>query len=132
MRAASVMVLGWTLQGCGLAPYADPPASPTTGDTGSAVPGRACPPDSGVTWDNFAERFFQRHCTECHSAALEGAGERSNAPDTVDLDTREQVQRWTLRIYARSADDNASMPPGGGTSARDRVELGDWLACGAP
>jgi hypothetical protein len=44
-----------------------------------------------------------------------------------------QVQRHRTRIFARSAADNDSMPPGPDDPPEaEREKLADWLACGAP
>ena len=71
------------------------------------------------------------HCTGCHSELLVG-DQRAGAPPGVDFNTRGQVIDHLGRIYARSADDNRTMPPTDTVSDADRVRLGDWLACGAP
>jgi hypothetical protein len=95
------------------------------------IGGRACPPNSVLTYENFGEGFMRGQCTGCHSSALpEGA--RQNAPITVNLDTYADVRSFGARIYYRSGDQNATMPPAGGPVASERVNLGDWIACNAP
>lgn len=103
----------------------------TEGPIEGPIEGRLCPPDSALTADSFGMPFMLTWCAGCHSAALP-EGERAEAPLGVDLDTLQGTQALLLRVYARSADDNLTMPPAGGPSAEDRERLGDWLACGAP
>ena len=50
----------------------------------------------------------------------------------LGLGDTDSVFEWLDRVYARSADDNASMPIIDTVDPQDRVRLGDWLACGAP
>jgi len=112
----------------------DPAAADTAASEGIDDPfisGRACPPDSAVTWESFGQGFVLSHCAGCHSSNL-GAGERAEAPIEVNMETQDLVQEWLIRIYARSADENATMPPVDSVLADERVLLGDWLACGAP
>lgn len=132
MRGVWAAMAGGLAVGCGLAPYAAELPVGTIDSADTFVPGRACPPDSSLSWDNFGQRFMERHCTHCHSADLSGDVARSDAPAVVDLDTVEGVRAWTLRVYERAADDNSGMPPSGSVSQSDRRALGDWLACGAP
>lgn len=97
----------------------------------SVIEGRACPPDSFVTADNFGMPLMLSHCNGCHSAALPEAM-RQGAPLMVDFDTVEDVRDHAEAIYTWAADDHEAMPPVGGPSAQERVWLGDWLACGSP
>ncbi len=104
----------------------------TSGDVPpSAIPGRACPPDAFVDAQSFGMPLMTTWCTSCHSAALTG-DERRGAPVGLDLESEAAVREYALRIFARAADDNLSMPPAGGPTEQERVLLGDWLACGAP
>ena len=104
-----------------------------SGDTGavSYIEGRECPSDSYLTWESFGEGFMLDHCTGCHSALLE-EGQRAGAPLGVDFNTQALVQDQLDRIYARSADDNTTMPPTDTVDTWERAALGEWLACGAP
>jgi hypothetical protein len=97
----------------------------------SSLEERPCPPDSILGFDNFGGPFLLDHCTACHSGALP-AGMRQNAPPGVDFDTLNDVREWAPRIWARAADQNATMPPVGAPGADERALLGEWLACGAP
>ncbi len=104
-----------------------------TGGDGGLEPleGRDCPPDSFLTYENFGEGFMRSWCTGCHSSYL-GDGDRQDAPLGTDFDTREGIEAWRERIYARAGDANDTMPPAGGPPADDRILLADWLTCGMP
>ena len=66
-----------------------------------------------------------RHCTTCHGGG-HGCSSRSFATLASIRDERE-------RIFANAAEGNMAMPPGpNGPSLREREELAEWLACGAP
>ncbi len=89
-------------------------------------------PDNGttLTYANFGQPFMDAWCNECHSAE---EGDRQGAPTDVRLDTLAGVRRWDDRVFARSALDRVSMPPGLGDPPRaDRDRLAEWLACGSP
>jgi hypothetical protein len=95
------------------------------------IEGRMCPTDSTANYDNTGGPFLLNWCTGCHSSLLP-QGERAGAPLGVDFDTPAGIEEQLLRIYARSADNNVTMPPVGGVSAHERTLLGDWITCGAP
>jgi hypothetical protein len=134
-REASVAVVVVALFGacalaaCSAGDAASPSMSSDAGPT--AIAGRACPTDSTLTYESFGEPFFTSWCTGCHSSAATG-DTRRNAPAGIDFDTLDGIRANAARIYARAADDSATMPPAGGPSHALRHELGDWLACGAP
>ncbi len=89
-------------------------------------------PEAGttLTYENFGRPFMDAWCNECHS---EPEGARQGAPADVRFDNLAGVRRWDDRIFARSALDRVSMPPGLGDPPRaDRDRLAEWLACGAP
>ena len=92
---------------------------------------RPCPPDSALTAEDFGGPFMLTYCTGCHHASLP-AGERAGAPLGVDFETLTKIRAQADRIWARSGDQNATMPPIGPAPADDRTKLGEWLACGAP
>lgn len=110
---------------------ADSESDSVAEETESYIDGRECPPDSVLTYANFGEALMQQHCAGCHGEAVEERY-RSGAPLEVNLTSHDQVFEWLDRVYARSADDNTSMPVVDTMSAADRTRLGDWLACGAP
>ena len=92
---------------------------------------RPCPPDSALTAEDFGGPFMLTYCTGCHHASLP-EGERADAPLGVDFETLTKIRAHADRIWARSGDQNATMPPIGPAPADERAKLGEWLACGAP
>ncbi len=92
---------------------------------------RPCPEDSFLTYENFGGPFINNNCTGCHHSAL-ADGQRQNAPPGFDFETVALIRTHADRIWARSGDDNATMPPAGPPAAEERALLGEWLACGAP
>lgn len=116
-------------------------ASDTGGSTGASDTGgpqswpslgeRPCPEDSILTAEDFGVPFMLTYCTGCHNSAL-GEGERAGAPLGVDFESLSKVRAQAERIWARSGDQNATMPPVGPPPADERARLGEWLACGAP
>jgi uncharacterized membrane protein len=116
MRTELALVIALALSGC---------AEVTTIDDYDC-------PDGGtaLSYDNFGRPFLDAWCNSCHSA---GSGDRQGAPDDVNFDSRGDVADWRARIFARSAADNDSMPPGPDDPPRaERDRLAEWLACGAP
>lgn len=105
------LLFGTALFGC---------ASETT------LEGHPCP-DAGTTlsYDMFGKSFMSRHCTSCHGGG-DGHSSRSFA-------TLESIRVQRDRIFANAAEGNMAMPPGpDGPTLREREDLADWLACGAP
>ncbi|MFZ6177179.1 hypothetical protein [Nannocystis pusilla] len=110
------------------------PTGTTADTTGADYPSldeRPCPEDSILTAENFGAPFILTHCTGCHHVALK-EGERAGAPLGVDFESLVKVRAQADRIWARAADQNASMPPVGPPPVDERARLGEWLACGAP
>jgi hypothetical protein len=89
-----------------------------------------CPPGgTTLSYDNFGFAFMENYCNSCHSAP---DGERNGAPDDFVFATQADVIAHADRIFARAADTNDSMPPGPDTiPMTQRVDLANWLACGA-
>lgn len=80
----------------------------------------ACPPESTLTYASFGEPLIAASCLEdCHRARspvlTTQARVQMRADDIVDV------------TVFRSA-----MPEGGTLSRPQRVQLGQWLRCGAP
>ncbi len=96
----------------------------------TALDERPCPEDSQLTYENFGGPFVLSWCSGCHASALPD-GERQGAPVGSDFDDAERVRGAAARIWLRSGDHNASMPPQAGPDDEDRTRLGEWLACGA-
>lgn len=109
----------------------DTEAETTTGGEWASLDDRPCPEDSILTYENFGGPFMISQCTGCHHAGLP-EGERQMAPLAVNFDTVEAIRAQADRVWARAADQNATMPPAGAPGADERAMLGEWLACGAP
>jgi hypothetical protein len=92
---------------------------------------RPCPDDSDLTWENFGGPFVLTYCAGCHHSELP-ADVRQNAPYAINLESVELVRTNADRMWARAADQNATMPPAGAAADDERTLLGEWLACGAP
>src|SRR5262245_54963777 len=70
----------------------------------------SCPPGgTKLTYDNFGRAFFAGNCNTCHSAET---GDRKGAPENYAFDTLALIRKHKERIFARSAAQNDSMPPG--------------------
>lgn len=78
------------------------------------------------TYDNFGQGFMTENCQVCHASS---AINHYFAPEDVYFDTKEDCWRWKDRILARSAGDDATMPPNGGVTEDDRIRLRWWLEC---
>lgn len=91
----------------------------------------ACPPEgTTLDYESFARPFFARHCNMCHGASVE---DRRGAPIAYVFDTHDQAKALERRVFARSASDNTSMPPGPDDPTLDeRDDLAEWIACGSP
>ena len=92
---------------------------------------RPCPDDSALTWENFGGPYVLTYCSGCHHSGLP-AGMRQDAPVEIDLESVALVREHAERVWARAADQNATMPPAGAPGPDERALLGEWLACGAP
>lgn len=90
-----------------------------------------CPEESTeLTYESFGRAFIDRYCQYCHASWVE---DRRGAPFEYTFDDRESVAHHAEHIYARSAGDNTSMPPGpDDPPVEERDALAEWLACGAP
>jgi len=106
--------------------------SSSAGDVSwSTLDERPCPPDSALTWESFGGGYVISYCTTCHHSALP-ADMRQLAPVAMNFETLELVRMHAPRIWARAADQNATMPPIGAPGMDERELFGEWLACGAP
>ncbi|MBX3161122.1 MAG: c-type cytochrome [Deltaproteobacteria bacterium] len=109
-------------------------------DHGSGVFGppteSTCPTGSTLTYDNFGKSFMERYCTRCHSSELVGAA-RKGAPSFHDFDTQPGIKGVADHIdettAAGPAATNKGMPPDGlRPTMEERLQLGEWIACGVP
>lgn len=79
-----------------------------------------CPPNSTLTYDNFAQLVIQDNCLSCHASR-----------DKPTLATVDQV-RANKQLILNAAVASTQMPKGGNMLLDERQMLGEWLACGAP
>lgn len=90
---------------------------------------------SKLTYENFAESFFQSYCLRCHSATLVGDAARNDAPVGINYDTIEGVREFATRIRLR-AGQLGDMPPLLAPVPRPgdeaRRKLMQWIDCGTP
>lgn len=98
--------------------------------------GAVCPEGSTLTWDSFADQFFQSYCRRCHSTELTGSA-RNGAPSDHNFDSaelvREELDHTDEQAAAGPDAVNTLMPIGAPTpTEEERKKLGEWLACGAP
>jgi hypothetical protein len=91
---------------------------------------RPCPAGSTLSYQNFGSAFFSNHCEGCHGSSMMGLS-RNSAPVGVYFDTQAEIQALRKKIWDRAGDENHMMPPIGVVTMPERVQLGEWLACGA-
>jgi len=86
----------------------------------------SCPPEgTSLTYENFGQVFFYKHCLRCHGDA--------NAYSSRSFATVSSIRTQAERIYANAAAGNTFMPPGpDDPSEEERDDLAEWLSCGAP
>ncbi len=108
------------------------------GEEEGAPTGATCPQGSTLTYDNFAANFFATYCTACHSSELQGA-DRNGAPADHNFDTLAGVVAEMEHVDQAAAAGpdsvNTVMPPDDADdfpAEDERLDLGEWLACGAP
>lgn len=95
------------------------------GDTDEAAP--VCP--DTLVWETAGQPVMTTYCAPCHSAEL-AVGDRSGAPENVNMDTLDGARSWAepsiLRIEA------GEMPPTGGVTPGELERFQQWVDCGAP
>jgi hypothetical protein len=93
---------------------------------GTSIDDHPCPQGgTTLTYQNFGSGFFAAWCIRCHG----GPNGYSSRSFTTAFDIRANKDR----IFVNAAADNAFMPPGpDGPTSKEREDLADWLACGAP
>lgn len=114
----------------------DSPDDVVTPITGLAS-GATCPEGSELSYENFGREFFGAHCTLCHSAAISGA--MRQAPLDRNFDDVKMIRALAHQIDQQAGagptQQNQVMPPSGEASKptlEQRMQLAEWLACGAP
>jgi len=115
----------------------------TTATAGCGAPAKEGPPTEAIcplaqtlSYANFGKRFFELYCLGCHSEQKLGA-DRKGAPPEVNWDTLEAIQAGKREIDKRAAAGpratNQFMPDESPRpTMMERLQLGEWLACGAP
>lgn len=101
--------------------------------------GSICPTGSTLTYENFGQEFFESYCLGCHSITKTGDA-RLEAPDDTNYDTLAEIratgaEEIDVRAAAGPNAVNMIMPPiglGPIPSEDERIDLGEWLACGMP
>lgn len=90
-----------------------------------------CPPEgTTLSYENFGQDFMAAWCVRCHRPY---ATDRHGAPGEFNFDDLRGIRQSKARIFARAALDNDSMPPGpNDPPLKEREDLAEWLACGAP
>jgi hypothetical protein len=126
MRALVVLGLavGIGAASCGDEPLFGPPTE------------SVCPPTQTLTYDNFGRPFMEAYCTRCHDSRLMGE-DRMGAPSFHDFDTLFGIRAVSNHVDETTAYGpaamNDSMPPDGAKPTdAERVQLGEWIACGMP
>jgi uncharacterized membrane protein len=85
---------------------------------------------SSLTFDNFADDFFESNCRTCHSV---DSTDRRGAPVAVNFDELANVKNLSNNINIR-AGEGTSMPPSSAPafpSGGERDMLAEWIECGA-
>ena len=89
-----------------------------TGITAAQI---ACPDPQTLTYANFGGQFMTDHCTECHK----------RGDERPYLTTQAEVQAATSDVIEMAVYRSA-MPEDSDLSNDVRIQLGQWLTCGAP
>ncbi|HET8938087.1 MAG TPA: c-type cytochrome [Polyangiales bacterium] len=99
--------------------------------------GATCPEASALSYDNFGREFFEAHCTKCHTAAISGA--MREAPLDRNFDDVKMIRALAHQIDQQAGagpkQQNQVMPPSGEAAKptlEQRMQLAEWLSCGAP
>lgn len=96
-----------------------------TGEGSGGLP--ECAATTTETYDSFGKQFFADYCNSCHSA---GTGVKG--AETRPYETQAQIQADAEAIFEQSGGTNTAMPQGTKKPTdAERVQLANWLACGA-
>lgn len=95
-----------------------------------------CPQGSTLTYDNFGKPFMEKYCLGCHHSDLTGAA-RHGAPTFHDFDTHSGIKSVSEHIDQTTAAGPASVNTGmpqtdPKPTMAERLQLGEWIACGLP
>jgi uncharacterized membrane protein len=91
----------------------------TSGASSTGISELSCPPDSTLSYANFAQDAISAHCLSCHD---------NKSPRLM---TQAEVKAQATSILDAAVYTDA-MPAGGSMTLDERKLLGEWLACGAP
>jgi uncharacterized membrane protein len=89
----------------------------STGITAEEI---ACPTTPTLTYASFGQRVIEENCNSCHATR-----------ERPHLTTPAQVQAEAQDII-QEAVFHSAMPEGADMTRELRVQLGQWLSCGAP
>jgi hypothetical protein len=88
-----------------------------------------------LTYDNFGAAFFYRYCLLCHHEDNVGDRARFDAPTGINFNRLSGIRQFLARIRLR-AGIQGDMPPRllpvPQPTEAERVQLIEWLDCGAP
>jgi cytochrome c5 len=91
---------------------------------------RPCPAASTLSYENFGANFFGTYCEPCHATTVVGPA-RNGALVGIHFDDLPSIAAQRQVIWNMAGDQNMLMPPVHKPSPEERVQLGEWLACGA-
>lgn len=89
----------------------------STGITAAEI---ACPTDQTLTYANFGKAVLDANCNSCHESR-----------ERPHLATQAQVQAAAQDII-QEAVFHTAMPEDADMTNELRIQLGQWLSCGAP
>jgi len=95
-------------------------AACTAGPQSTGIENVMCTTDSTLTYANFGQALIASSCLSCHTNR-----------QRPQLDTQAAVQANTGAIIELAVYTDA-MPKNGDLTTGQRMQLGEWLACGAP
>lgn len=88
--------------------------------TGITAADIACPTTQTLTYANFGQAMIQTKCLDCHTTR-----------ERPYLDTQARVMANANKIIDEAVYHSA-MPEDGSMTNDERIQLGQWLTCGAP
>lgn len=88
--------------------------------TGIVAADIACPTPQTLTYANYGQAVIEAECLDCHATK-----------ERPFLDTQARVQQNANKIIEEAVYHSA-MPEDGSMTNAERIQLGQWLTCGAP
>ena len=128
LQISLVAALVLAVSGCSAEDEAPPPTMSASSS------GAICPTGSTLTYEVFAQQFFEDYCTRCHSTENSTPDERHGAPGGYNWDDYDSIALHAAQIdnvaAAGPRRTNTFMPPDEPRPATaEREQLGEWLAC---